>query len=61
MRPEACAYDVLCGVSKMNRFIHMPSTIYLSAYLQVCECAEALGSGVAELSCLLLSGANGVL
>ena len=38
----------------------MPRAIYLPAYLQVCECAEALGSGVAELSSLLLSGANGV-
>ena len=37
----------------------MPRTIYLPAYLQVCECAEALGSGVAELSSLLLSGADG--
>ena len=27
----------------------MPRAIYLPAYLQVCECAEALGSGVAEL------------
>ena len=34
--------------------------IYLPAYLQACECAEALGSGVAELCSSLLSGANGV-